>query len=457
MLGHVNRLLTLKMDRRMFVISWLFFSFLTFLLLSTVLKTDRFYYDAAHYWTSSTDFIRNNSFSFANYVTPYRGYFFPFMLMPFRAAAKLLGQQEVLFYNIFAAIAHPFFIVIILPRLIKEIFNKEIKLYMVAAFYALIMFFWYGLVIFPLSDLWAIYFLCFSILIVKTQKLGLWGIIPAGISLGLACNIRPIYLCILPLFLIYILVQDGAIKRKAIALPALIIGIYLAWIPQVMINKANFNTYSPMIQTHVTFGDGLYFTQLNLGFAVEKFETNAADAAKPEVKYFNKKALAIIEKENLPKDRPFQSIGSIFYLFTKFPLDFFSIYASHIFNGFDIKYPETYITDFHRSRLLFSLLNYTVIFIGLFLFFVNYKTVFSSWENILILSIFILPVILVIPTQLEVRFFLPIHLLLYAACCFCSYPIFKEKRYYLLLLLLYVLFIGFCFYISHSTIADISD
>lgn len=461
MLKTIGRLLNLKMDRELYTLSWLAFAFLTFLLLSTLLKTDAFYHDSATYWYSNATFFKNGSFNFTNYDVSYRGYFFPLFLMPAHALSKILGGYDFLLYNLFAAVGHSFFIVVILPLLIKETFYKEIKLYMIIAFYAMIMFFYYGYIVFPLTDLWAIYFFCSAILIVKTQKFGLWGVAFAGVILGLTCNTRPIYLCLVPLFIIYTLLQNSSANRRVAVFLILIFGVYLAWLPQVIINKANYNTYSPLIQTHLTFGDGLYFTQLNLGFIVEKYES---DVSKPPdqqaVYYYNRRALSIIEKEQLPPQKPFKDKSSIIELFAKYPVDFFRIYSSHIFNAMDIKYPECYTSDYYRSRLLFSLINYTVIFIGLVLLFVNYKTIFNAvfydWKNILLLSMVLLPVILTTPTQLEVRFFLPIHLALYAACCFGAYPhrtFFKERSNYLSIILSYVIFVGFCFYISSQTVA----
>ncbi len=462
MLKNIARFLTLKMNRRLYVISWLVFAILTFLLLSILFKVDRFYYDADNYWGLGAYFFRSGSFSFTTFDYPVRGYFFPLLLMPVHAVSKISGGHDVFLYNIFAAVCHPFFIVVVLPHLIKKLFHQEIKLYMIAVFYAMIMFFCYGFINAPLTDFWAIYFLCSAILIVKTQKTSFVGIACAGILLGLTCNLRPIYLCVLPLFIIYTILQSGGKNRRAAAFFILIFGVGLAWLPQVIINKANYDTYSPLMQTHVWFKDGLYFEQLNRGFAVEKYET---DIDKPqdlvEVFYYNPTALSIIEKEQLDRKKPFKDKSSMFELFEKYPFDFFIIYSSHIFNAMDIKYPEGIITNYHRSRSLYSLINYTVIFVGLFLLFINYKIVFNlifrSWKNFLLLSMFLLPVAFTIPTQMEVRFFLPLHILLYAACCFSEYPpraFFQEKKNYLSILLLYVSFVGLCFYISSKTIAD---
>lgn len=449
-----------KMDRNLYVLTFLFFVVFTFFLLSSVLRTNAFYQDSENYFTLPTKFFVGTdpaSFRITNYDNGLRGYVLPLMLLPSQVISKVNGRNDVFFYNIFASSIHPFFIIIVLPLLIKEIFRKEIKLYMVIAFYSMIMFFWHGLVIFPLSDLWVIYFLCSALLLIKIQKFGLAGKIIAGVSLGLACNVRPIYLCILPLVLIYPFTLKTGINRQIINVAALIVGVFLAWVPQIMINKTHFDTYSPLLQTHIQYKGGLYLTQLNYGFTIERFETNMSNPPIDQaVKFYNKRALSIIEKENLLKEKPFENYGSVFTLFAKYPIDFISIYSSHIFNGLDNRYPEIYIFDFYTNRWILYFLNFTVIFTALFLLSINYKNVFTSWENILLLSIFALPAAMVIPTQLETRFFLPLHLLFYTTCCFCSYPthLFSKKQNYYLpafLLLFYVSFISLCFYISSLT------
>lgn len=117
------------------------------------------------------------------------------------------------------------------------------------------------------------------------------------------------------------------------------------------------------------------------------------------------------------------------------------------FNGLDICYDSIVIINTESNRLIFMLLNYSLIFIG------GVKVIYSIIRNhvkkyvlLLCLLVNVLPYCL---GMVEVRFFMPLLVSFYAIACFGTL-----KRSYMNIKMLgvaYLLFLGLCIFLHLDT------
>lgn len=128
------------------------------------------------------------------------------------------------------------------------------------------------------------------------------------------------------------------------------------------------------------------------------------------------------------------------------------IYLKHLFNGIDIVYNDIYIYKVYKNRFFVQWLNYTMIFAGINVLFQNYK----QWNRKQIgwILCWIAPIILVIPTAVETRFFVGLLTLLY----FWAIQLFtqeKRKAFNIRIFAKYVLFIMVCFVLNNAAFSTV--
>jgi hypothetical protein len=228
-----------------------------------------------------------------------------------------------------------------------------------------------------------------------------------------------------------------------------LLGSFLVIIPQMLINKKHNNTYSPFIQTSKFFGKDLYTSQLYWGLTVHRYETFVGDPleyASPAVS-FNED---ITNKLNIDHtlDNTLEKYVQIVF---NNPMEMLPLYAMHLFNGFDLKSNEGYLThikDFNQ-KYFFSFTNYLIIFCSIAFFIFNAKKI--SLSLIFVLSNIIIPVLLVVPTAIENRFFLGGYLLFYFVCSVFYKEIFSLFNKKPILIVGFLFFLAMCFNLSNTT------
>ncbi len=113
----------------------------------------------------------------------------------------------------------------------------------------------------------------------------------------------------------------------------------------------------------------------------------------------------------------------------------------------DITYPNLYIKNIYNFRIIIQFINYSLIFLGITGFIKNIKKSIWTLDFIGLLLIYILPVILCIPTGLETRYFLGAQVLMFIMACNAvadidwKHEVLQNKK----ILLKYGLFLIICF------------
>lgn len=233
----------------------------------------------------------------------------------------------------------------------------------------------------------------------------------------------------------------------------MILGMLVISTPQICINQKHFNTYSPMIQTQEYYGgQSLYLNQLKWGISVQKYETNmdvSAENVPTGMIFADSVGTALLEK-----DGEIDSYFSYILFFVRHFADMTCNYLKHIFNGLDIVYPSAYIYKVYYNRFIIQLINYTLILMGLEGVTLFIKKKHWNWLKVGVAIAYGLPILLVIPTAVETRFFLGVHLVLYLmavtvlANANWKYMVWKNKWKKLVV---YVSFLAICFLLNSQT------
>lgn len=430
---------------------------LSILVLHYVGRIREYPYDAGVYWHEGS-LYGLEKFSIYNYNYPLRGYLFPLFTYAIRKLAfEGLGTERKVFCVV-TSLLYSFFFMILLPQILKIMFEIIVPLWSRLIFTAVCIIMFRGMILYPLTDLFGLMCMCIAIYFylmlmqdrVKKRAVRVLYAIGMGMALGGAYYVRPVYLITWIAFAGIMLFE--VIRTKKWILLFGVIGIFLIAMPQVCINHKHFNTWSPMIQTQLHFGESLYLSQLEWGVSMQKYETNIDDTVEdiPAGMVFED----LTGKEILEEGGGIDSYFSYVRFCFRHLADMACIYLKHIFNGMDIVYPMIYIKNVFCNRFVTQLINYTLIFFGIegLLFFIKKK----CWNRLIVSMAvtYCLPILLVVPTAVETRFFVGAHIVLYlfgvAALTnrdwWNKFVLYKWKK-----VGIYILFLGICFLLNSQT------
>lgn len=437
-----------------------------------------FYYDSGGYWQLSEGFIKEGIFSLTNYDNPTRGYLFPLIIFVIRKLASIVDISDYAVYEVVMSLVYTAFLAIIIPYIVQKLFAIKTDFLQINIFSVLALLFWKGSFFYPLTDLLAFFSMLLGAYVIIKFHGRWWQIVIASLFWGGASLIRPIYAGTIPFFILWALYfyhkQNPLFGWRVFALrfTALFLGFSIVFAPQLIINRANWEKTSPFVLTTVN-GPSLFMKQLIYGIAIQKYETNVGGAyPSAPVFYFDEQGEGILIKSgnqinysdwaNLVAPLPITAL-EFFKLILSYPVDFLTIYARHLFNGLDVVYNSTYVENVYGNNLVIRLLNYSLWFlvINSILYFLKIKAQNFLNYKYLLLGIFSLPSVMSIPTAIEVRFMLPLHMLAYALIAFWVLPNFLSKKMewkaqtLRMLFLPYIAFIVFCFILSANTYAGL--
>jgi len=435
-----------------------------FMLIYTLQRSyNPFVHDSSYYWSLSNSFIANENFSLFNFQNDLRGYFFPFLLYILKTMAVFIPMDEKIFFNISTSLFFTFFSVYILPWFTHALFGWKKILSGRALSGVLIFFFWRGYFLYPLSDFPALAsFLIGVTLFVKALRNPTNVIMPiiSGFFLGIATNIRPIYqasllilLTAAPMFL------WKSYKKKQILLWLVffLLGCTVVLFPQYQINKIHFQNKSPWVKARYGSDESLYVKQLFWGLGTQKFESNIGNNYPSIAVIYEDPFIQNLQKTNLLKDK---TLSQYFKIVRRYPLDMGISYFRHMFNGLDIFFSTPYVKNVYAKHTFLSVVNYLIwLLIALHLL----KTDISQVDNLSAIGVISLlfPVLLAIPTAVEIRFFLQAHILAYGVIAFgydltrLAKSLLWNKWELIRFIILCVFWVILCFTLSTATIENL--
>ena len=404
-----------------------------------------FWYDAGAYWGSV------KSYSLNDYDLSYRGYSYPYLCFLLRQLAGWLHVDPRDAFWTASSVLMATLGTIVVPSVVTAVVPAcKPRFLSILAFNGLVFLFFHGYANYPLSDIPAIAVLLAALWLTKIR---VWGLVP-GVLLGLAINFRPVYL--ISMIPITVLVAQRAMllwrnERKPAAFGhfgAFVVGLCIVLGPQVYINHHTYKRLSVLPPTDLVYGQGLYLYQLQTGIGVQKFETNVGvEYPDAQVRYADPTGRSILASAKA------ESYGDLLALYAKYPIEFAAIYARHVFSGLDVKFPTVYVKNPYANAWWRSLINYSVIF----LFISACRHVAKLRVNKVAFSAAIaapiLPVLAAIPATVEVRFFLPLYLLMYTVVAVAGAAELHPRTWTLTKTLLYCTFLVVCCTLSDNAYA----
>ncbi|MEG0305519.1 MAG: hypothetical protein RR576_09250 [Oscillospiraceae bacterium] len=437
-----------KEDNRCFFAKNIFLAFVlgavgTFIYLMLINKR-AVYYDSAYYWELSQSFFgKDNNFSFLNFPLSWRGYFLPFIFSVCKLGDIVFGADRYVLYVVLSSLNASFICTVALPYLASAIGKqKQVGIIPRIVILVLTLVFWKGLFCYPLSDFYAFSFIVLACaLLYSMEEHGNSGnlvFIIKSFFIGVltygAYNTRTIYL-----FSIFAIIILAIITQKQNGLKAILklfffalCGFLIAAYPQMLINYNVSGALSIKVDTSMLSGNGLFSDQLFGGLISQRYETLVPGMAEKigaaGIVYYDSVGQQIMNKLG---GFHMGSMMDYFKIIIQYPLETIGIYLRHLINFLNPIFGEMYIEDPEKIKLHYTILNYTLMFatvLGVFGLREKYlngadnKTKFN-WalitKHLAWILPFVLPVLMIIPGQPEVRFFIPVYMLMYMflACC----------------------------------------
>jgi hypothetical protein len=262
--------------------------------------------------------------------------------------------------------------------------------------------------------------------------------------LALAVNVRPVYLAsVLPVGGLLLLGFS-----RPVWLPRLLlfgVGATLILTPQWLINRRHFGASSPLVlsQSKELHIHNLYLQKLWYGLIHEKYESSVGrELPTGQLLFLDAQGDAVLKTEQVAE---FSSFSEYLRTVARHPFTVAGVYARHLFAGLDISHPTPYLRRWSPSIWL-QFLNYTI-WCWAALVALNSR---PTLRTMLTLAGLLLPCLAVLPMSMEVRFLLPLHLLLLALVAFGRFPVWAFRgRYWLALPGCYSLALVCCFGLSN--------
>lgn len=370
----------------------------------------RFYYDSADYW---------KQYSYLS-----RGYSMPLLCHVLKIVGHGLGLGDVTVVKIFGALMAATLGVVVAPRLARQLFPASAVTWTrVLALNALFFLFWRDYFAFPLTDFPALLLVAVGVLALLRGTATGWYL--AGLTLGLAANLRPNYL---PAVFVALAVAGLSVRPRRIrpvtsAVAFVLVGAFVATLPQMLSNQHFRSNLSPFVAN----AQEEELNSLWLGMNAQKFETyigRSDTLPPPGVSYLDPSTLRLLQREHIePVVAPdgvleFPGTGRYLRLVLQHPAEMSGSYARHVFNGLDVRYPTPYIRDLRDTSRSLSILEYTLLFVALArLLIPRARRALGNvrWGGVLVLASTCVTMVVI---QAEVRYWLPWQLLVYMLVCF---------------------------------------
>ena len=373
----------------------------------------QFRFDAAEYWELSLKFTQNGHLSLLAFDAPLRGYLGPLLVLPARLLCHFTGWSMLTGARVLGAGWAAVLVGVAVPQLWAQVTGRALNGGRWLVFLGLSFIFWRDYFNFTLSDMPALALLLLG-LAALVRRGGGWAAV-AGLLLAAAINIRPIYLASVPGALWLLLRNpqpdsDASFGRRGLALVA---GLALVWLPQLLINWRYFQVPTPLVLAGLPGTPPLYLKQLTWGTAFQRYESSLAPESFRSLVYADSAGQHALAR--VPGHR-FGSYGQYGQFALRQPMATSGRYLRHLFNGLDIRFPTPYPRLLHPpGQAALRLLNYALLGLGAWLALSAWlKNRRAALEPVAVgtLLALLLPCLLVLPTLVETRFLLPLHLLL---------------------------------------------
>jgi hypothetical protein len=248
-----------------------------------------FYYDAANYWRLGGAFTgAGGSFSLLAFADPLRGYLFPLANRGLDGIGAALGLGDATIVRLFNSAVFAVIGGVLAPRFARLVWPQvQLGLGRRLALTALLVIFWHGYLLFPLTDFPALAAALLAIVVV-----GAWtspaAALCAGLAAGAAVNLRPAYVLLIPAIIALALMRrpkDAGFPVVLRDVALLLVGLALISLPQSLAMHRHHGTWSPIPGAPAKLSS----FQLTVGLERQRYETYVGvDYPTPQLNYYDK-------------------------------------------------------------------------------------------------------------------------------------------------------------------------
>lgn len=423
-----------------------------YFLLGGGLQGERMPYDAGHYWELAVGFRGpDRSFSLLNFQDPTRGYLaaliqFPALLVRYLTNCTMPTAAKVTGVGWAAAL-----FAFLIPELWGRLAGRRVSGGRWLLLVLLAFVFWRDHFSFSSTDMPALALLLLALWAVGRPGVGWWLL--AGLGLAAAVNCRPAYVAgVLPALALAAW-WSRQHPRWLLQWLALLVGAGMALGPQLAINRVHFhrNSLLPLVQVSKREPVPVYLKQLTWGTRVQRYDTGLHQ----RFIYADSAGLAILHRERITQ---YTSYGQFFKTLLRYPLDYSWRYVRHLFNGLDVQQPAPYLLRaYGPERPWLQLINYTALGLALSVLLLTPLAGWLNWPRGWVLLALLLACLAGIPTPIECRYVLPLHLLLLSTAAFLFKPQYVSRWLQgqplraLVVVVVVVMWLGGCFWLSATT------
>jgi hypothetical protein len=374
-----------------------------------------FYFDSGGYWTLAEEFTRNGHFSLLNFADPTRGYAQPLLNYGLQAVDEALRWTQSSMVKLLNALLFALIGAVLAPSL-AELAWPTLRWGLVRrlALMTLLIVFWSGYLNFPLSDFPALTVALVTLLAVSHTDRPAW-MLTAGVSCGLAIDIRPEYLPLGPVLLLLVGwgwwerrgVRPIPIARRAFGVSLLAIGFAVVSLPQSLATHRHYGIWSFVPGAAAHLSD----QQLGNGLQYQRYDTYVGPNSLPEMFYFDETGMRLLSEQ---RNDTIESLSEYGGVIVENPVFMAGLVVRHTINGLDQRFSTPYIEHPH-SR--FESLRRFAGFLLIFLAFV--RVLWPTARRSLGPARWRYPVALLlccvtsVPLAIEPRYLLPAYLLGY--------------------------------------------
>lgn len=411
-----------KIKRHKELICIIFVLWLVGIVVSYIITADEWlFHDAKGYWEEGVRIWTDNRFSLLNMNKAFRGYAFPLYL----GICNMLGGK--MGFIIINSLLSALFMTVVVPKLHE--FNGKIGVKGIIS-YVIFGALFVGLIVYPLSDLFAIVLCSVSILLERKleKNSGVLKSIMLSIVLGgvlyLTYNVRTIYLFADIAIVIKLIVCSLRRQQKRIFLLKLggvSIGVALAAIPQLYMNYFMLGIVSAKVPT-----EGLMLKQVFWGLQYQRYDTYVGDRlehAKASMYFQDPVGSRLLLELGI---EGFGSWKEFLFFCVKHPVEVLGIYIRHFVNMLFPCWPNQYVMEVNNCKIIFAILSLSMFWIfGIGI--LNKMISVKFLKNYLGL---LTPVIFITPGAVESRFFAALYIMVIGVLCYDMQWV-KFKKYVL--------------------------
>ncbi len=385
------------------------------------LTEEDYYWDASAYLNYGRSLFANGHYSLENLADCFRGYVFPSFIgiIDFVGAKLGITWAFYVFSSLLIALG-----LLVTIRFMEEVLGySEQKNATVTGYLrrllpvALLLLFFWGIFVYPLSDIYALLVAVTSVYVVYTAgKKNRWPkmlfYLFGGVLGYAAYNIRTIYLFLMVVLALIILYQEHSDWKWAVCgLVFFIIGAAVSAYPQVYANYKLEGVLSPFVQNQ-----GLFAQQLYWGLEWPRYETYVGTERDASMYFIQRTGEGFVMQAGEE-----YSIGAYIRLAFKYPLEIVAILGTHIINAFFPIFPEQYVSDLGANRYLLVILSQVILFtfFRLVRWSVAHKEI--DLKQLMYPAAVLLPSLVILAGAVEQRFTMPFYLFIFFYISYFDY------------------------------------